>query len=235
MIGVKNDNLDALILLSAQVLEESNLSRFAAADTTDTVRPASLDRKVRRLIRQEQRARRTAARWTPVKRVVAAILIFCTVAFAAAMSIEAVRGAVWQAIVRWYDTYIAVAFEDADADAVSVPKTIRTKHEPTDVPDSWVKEVRVDSQILYYVVYTIEDKKMLSYKQQPLKNQAWTNNADSTAEEILVGDQTATLVTSKVTGYYTLYWSDGVYNYTLQSFSDDITPAQMVQIAASVK
>ena len=235
MIGVKNDNLDALILLSAQVLEESNLSRFAAADTTDTVRPASLDRKVRRLIRQEQRARRTAARWTPVKRVVAAILIFCTVAFAAAMSIEAVRGAVWQAIVRWYDTYIAVAFEDADADAVSVPKTIRTKREPTDVPSDWVREVRVDSQILYKLAYLQSGEKLLSYKQQPIKNQAWTNNADSTAEEILVGDRTATLVTSRTTGYYTLYWSDGAYNYTLQSFSDNITPARMVQIAVSVK
>ena len=235
MIGVKNDNLDALILLSAQVLEESNLSRFAAADTADTVRPASLDRKVRRLIRQEQHARRAAARWTPVKRVVAAILIFCTVAFAAAMSIEAVRGAVWQAIVRWYDTYIAVAFEDADADAVSVPKTIRTKREPTDVPSDWVREVRADSQSLYYVVYTKEDKKALSYKQQPFENQAWANNADSTAEEILVGDRTATLVTSHDTGNYTLYWSDGAYNYTLQSFSDNITPARMVQIAASVE
>lgn len=231
MIGVKNDNLDALILLSAQVLEESNLSRFAAAGTADTMRPASLDRKVRRLIRQEQHARRAAARWTPVKRVVAAILIFCTVAFAAAMSIEAVRGAVWQAIVRWYDTYIAVSFEDADA----VPKTIWTKHEPTDVPSDWIKEVRVDSQILYYIVYTKEDKKALSYKQQPFENQAWTNNADSTAEEILVGDRTATLVTSRTTGYYTLYWSDGAYNYTLQSFSDNITPARMVQIAASVE
>lgn len=235
MIGVKNDNLDALILLSAQVLEESNLRRFAAADTADTVRPASLDRKVRRLIRQEQRARRSSARWMPVKRVVAAILIFCTVAFAAAMSIEAVRGAVWQAIVRWYDTYIAVAFEDADADAVSVPKTIRTKREPTDVPDSWVKEVRVDSQSLHRVVYTKEGEKMLSYKQQPLENQAWTNNADSTAKEIFGGNRTAMLVTSKVTGHYTLYWSDGAYNYTLQSFSDDITPAGVIQIAASVK
>lgn len=231
MIGVKNDNLDALILLSAQVLEESNLRRFAAADTADTVRPASLDRKVRRLIRQEQRARRSSARWMPVKRVVAAILIFCTVAFAAAMSIEAVRGAVWQAIVRWYDTYIAVAFENAD----TVPKTIRTKREPTDVPSDWVREVRVDSQSLYYVVYTKEDKKAMSYKQQPFENQAWTNNADSTTEEILVGDRIATLVTSHDTGNYTLYWSDGAYNYTLQSFSDDITPAGVIQIAASVK
>ncbi|MBD8960534.1 MAG: DUF4367 domain-containing protein [Clostridiales bacterium] len=231
MIGVKNDNLDALILLSAQVLEESNLSRFAAADTADTVRPASLDRKVRRLIRQEQHARRAAARWTPVKRVVAAILIFCTVAFAAAMSIEAVRGAVWQAIVRWYDTYIAVSFEDADA----VPKTIRTKHEPTDVPSDWVREVRVDSQILYRIVYRKEGKKMLSYKQQPLENQAWANKADSTTKEVFVGDRTATLVTSKDTGHYTLYWSDGAYQYTLQSISNDITLALMVQIAAFVK
>lgn len=231
MIGVKNDNLDALILLSAQVLEESNLSRFAAAGTADTMRPASLDRKVRRLIRQEQHARRAAARWTPVKRVVAAILIFCTVAFAAAMSIEAVRGAVWQAIVRWYDTYIAVSFEDADA----VPKTIRTKHEPTDVPSDWVREVRVDSQILYRIVYRKEGKKMLSYKQQPLENQAWANKADSTTKEIFVGDRTATLVTSKDTGHYTLYWSDGAYQYTLQSISNDITLALMVQIAAFVK
>lgn len=231
MIGVKNDNLDALILLSAQVLEESNLRCFAAADTADTVRPASLDRKVRRLIRQEQHARRTSAGWMSVKRVVAAILIFCTVAFAAAMSIEAVRGAVWQAIVRWYDTYIAVSFEDADA----VPKTIRAKREPTDVPDAWVKEVSVDSQSLYRVVYTEKGEKMLIYKQQPLENQVWANNVESTVSETTVGDQTATLVVLKDTKHYTLYWSDGKYNYVLQAVSDEITPALMVQIAASVK
>lgn len=235
MIGVKNDNLDALILLSAQVLEESNLSRFAAADTADTMRPASLDRKVRRLIRQEQRARRAAARWTPVKRVVAAILIFCTVAFAAAMSIEAVRGAVWQAIVRWYDTYIAVAFEDADADAVSVPKTIRTKREPTDVPSDWVREVRVDSQVLYKLAYLQSGERVLIYKQQPVNNQAWANGAESTVSETAVGDLAATLVTFEDTKQYTLYWSDGKYNYVLQAVSDEITPALMVQIAASVK
>lgn len=198
MIGVKNDNLDALILLSAQVLEESNLSRFAAADTADTVRPASLDRKVRRLIRQEQRARRAAARWTPVKRVVAAILIFCTVAFAAAMSIEAVRGAVWQAIVRWYDTYIAVAFEDADADAVSVPKTIRTKREPTDVPSDWVREVRVDSQVLYKLAYLQDGERVLTYMQFPFQSNAWVSNDEAAVQNVEVGAFDAKLISVSV-------------------------------------
>ncbi len=233
MIGVKNDNLDALILLSAQVLEESNLSRFAAADTADTVRPASLDRKVRRLIRQEQRARRASARWVPVKRVVAAILIFCTVAFAAAMSIEAVRGAVWQAIVRWYDTYIAVAFENADADAVSVPKTIRTKHEPTDVPSDWVREVRVDSQILYRIVYRKEGKKMLSYKQQPHKS-TWLDNINASALTVKVNADDAMLFSMPDKNCRLLCWSDGQYDFLLTCFDETVSQEQLLTIAASV-
>lgn len=235
MIGVKNDNLDALILLSAQVLEESNLSRFAAADTADTVRPASLDRKVRRLIRQEQHARRAAARWTPVKRVVAAILIFCTVAFAAAMSIEAVRGAVWQAIVRWYDTYIAVAFEDADADAVSVPKTIRTKREPTDVPSDWVREVRADSQVLYKLAYLQDGERVLTYRQFPLQSDAWVSNDETAVQNVEVGAFNAKLVSLPENQTFILCWSDGEYKYALHSIAGSITPELLICIAESVE
>lgn len=231
MIGVKNDNLDALILLSAQVLEESNLSRFAAADTADTVRPASLDRKVRRLIRQEQHARRAAARWTPVKRVVAAILIFCTVAFAAAMSIEAVRGAVWQAIVRWYDTYIAVAFEDADA----VPKTIRTKREPTDVPSDWVREVRVDSQVLYKLAYLQDGERVLTYRQFPLQSDAWVSNDETAVQNVEVGAFNAKLVSLPENQTFILCWSDGEYKYALHSIAGSITPELLICIAESVE
>lgn len=233
MIGVKNDNLDALILLSAQVLEESNLSRFAAADTADTMRPASLDRKVRRLIRQEQRARRAAARWTPVKRVVAAILIFCTVAFAAAMSIEAVRGAVWQAIVRWYDTHIAVSFEDADADAVSVPKTIRTKREPTDVPSDWVREVRVDSQTLYYIFYRHNGERILTFKQQ-LHKSTWLDSINASAIAVQVNADDAMLFSMPDKNCRLLCWSDGQNDFLLTCFDETVSLEQLLAIAASV-
>lgn len=231
MIGVKNDNLDALILLSVQVLEEESLKRFDAAEPAGIVRPASLDRKVRRLIRREQNVCRPSARWMPVKRVVAAILIFCTVAFAAAMSIEAVRGAVWQAIVRWYDTHIAVSFEDA----TDMPEPLRTKREPTGLPDSWVKEVRVDSPALYRVVYLQAGKKLLTYMQMPIQSDAWVSNDETAVQNIEVGAFDAKLVSLHETQTFVLCWSDGEYKYALHSIAGSITPELMVRIAESVE
>ena len=231
MIGVKNDNLDALILLSVQVLEEENLKRFDAAESAGTARPVSLDCKVRRLIRQEQNVRRPSARWMPMKRVVVAILIFCTVAFAAAMSIEAVRGAVWQAIVRWYDTYVAIAFSDTHA----APEPLCTKREPTDLPDSWVKDVCADSQSLYKLAYLQAGKRVLTYRQLPIESNAWVSNDETAIQNVKVGTFDAKLISLPENQTFILCWSDGEYKYALHSIADYITPELMIHIAESIE
>ena len=51
----KNDKIDALILLSGNALVRKNLELFKNTDTSDVVRPKSLDRKVQRSINKENR------------------------------------------------------------------------------------------------------------------------------------------------------------------------------------
>ena len=55
MSDLKNDKLDALIMLSAHVLAEKNISEFDAVDISNIEIPKALDKKINRIINREWR------------------------------------------------------------------------------------------------------------------------------------------------------------------------------------
>ncbi|MBQ9939994.1 MAG: hypothetical protein IJO74_00430 [Clostridia bacterium] len=52
---IKNDKLDALIMLSGDVLVTKNTEQFKEVNTSEVQCPKSLDRKVRKTINRENR------------------------------------------------------------------------------------------------------------------------------------------------------------------------------------
>lgn len=229
--SMKKDNLDALILLSAHVLAEQNEQAFLSVDTSDVVRPKSLDRKVSRMIKREQQRRDYGSFFVTAKRVVAAFLIICTVSFAMAMSVDAMRAAIWKIIVEWYDEYIAVIYE-TDND---IPEVIEIKHEPTDIPQGWTKQVVLDSPSMYVICYSIDDEQVMIYQQYAIGGSNWNDNENSSAENVMVRDFEGALLRLLDEGTYILEWSDGEYAYTLSTSQPDIESEWLVAIAESVK
>ena len=117
------------------------------------------------------------------KRVAAVILIACTLSFAAAMSVEAVRTAIWNAIVTWYDDYVAISFrKDGVGDA---PETIVTKKEP--MMDGYEREVLLDSQGMFIVNYVYNDFNVM-YSQLVLEeNEALFDNTMAVLKTVKIG------------------------------------------------
>lgn len=231
MSSMKKDELDALILLSAHVLAEQNEQAFLSVDTSDVVRPRSLDRKVERMIKREQQRRDYGSFFIAAKRVVAALLIACTVSFAMAMSVDAVRAAIWEIIVEWYDRYIAVIYE-TDAD---IPEVIETKHEPAEIPEGWTKRVLADAQGMYAIRYYRNDESVMLYRQRVIGGNSHVDNENSSVENVTVGDFDGMLICLLDEGTYNLQWSDGKYAYTLSISCSDIAPEVLIAIAESVK
>ena len=231
MNGIKNDKLDALIMMSADVLVEKNVKEFLETDTSDVVRPKSLDRRIMRIIKRERRKSERGGWITVAKNIAAGVLIACTVTLAMVMSIEAVRTALLETIVQWFEDYVSIMFVTED----DVPTTIEVKRQPVIDEDGWTEEIAVDSPSMYSVNYYHEGTLVLIYDQVCLNTDSiWNDNTDVTIEDISVGQSNGALMIYE-NGGLIVSWSDGEYTYSLSSRTSTISKEALLIIAESVQ
>lgn len=232
MNTIKNDKLDAMIVLSAHVLAEKNEADWMTEDTANVEIPHSVDRKIRRMIRKERRKIEYGAWYQIAKRVAMVFLVVCTVAFASAISVSAVREALWSAIVQFYEEYISVGYV-ADTEP---PACIEVKKEPSAIPDDWTREILLDSQSMYYIQYTFDDGEAVSFRQKTLDgSETWIDNENSTIEIITIQGYEGNLITLPDKGLAYLVWSDGCYSYTIEYDNAKIDRDLVIAIAESLQ
>lgn len=228
---IRKDRLDVLILLSGDTLVRENVELFRNTDTSATPCPRSLDRRIKRLIDREERAREYGSVLHTAKQCAAVFFAVCTLSLALLLSIDEVRAAVWDFIVEFYDDYLAVTFESK----AEIPKVLEVKEIDTGRED-WEKEVELNTRDAYSAAYYENGKLVLSYLQMVVSdNEQWIDNENSVTEEVEVGNNSALLIFRVNRQTYSLSWSDGTYFYLLESDSPEISKEEMLSIAKTVK
>lgn len=229
--AISDRKLDALLTMSVDAIVEKNAESFLEQDYEIVPMPNSLRRKILGMDRRARWKNEFGAIGVGFKRVAAVILIVCTLSFAAAMSVEAVRTAIWNAIVTWYDDYVAISFrKDGVSDA---PETIVTKKEP--MMDGYEREVLLDSQGMFIVNYVYNDFNVM-YSQLVLEeNEALFDNTMAALKTVKIGAYEGQLLIAVDKSAIFLMWNDGEYTYTLQTDSDNGREDQLIHIAQSVQ
>ena len=229
--AISDRKLDALLTMSVDAIVEKNAESFLEQDYEIVPMPNSLRRKILGMDRRARWKDEFGAIGVGFKRVAAVILIACTLSFAAAMSVEAVRTAIWNAIVTWYDDYVAISFrKDGVSDA---PETIVTKKEPE--MDGYEREVLLDSQGMFIVNYVYNDFNVM-YSQLVLEeNEALFDNTMAALKTVKIGAYEGQLLIAADKSAIFLMWNDGEYTYTLQTDSDNGREDQLIHIAQSVQ
>lgn len=228
---VKNDKLDALIMLSGDVLIEKNVSLYKNTDTSTIERPRSLDRRVQRNINKEKRKQEFGTFYKYGRRFVAALLIVCTLSFAAVMSVDAAREAVWNAIIEFFDDYLSVFYvtETEPPNTIEEIKDIKLNR------DGWEIQDVFDSVSMHCVIYCENGVQILIYTQGILdENDHWFDNENTIVEDIKVGENSAILMFRVNQQTYSLNWSDGSYEYSLETRSSEISKEELVAIAETI-
>lgn len=232
MNTMKNDRLDAMILLSAHVLAEKNEADLMSVDTSEVNIPAKVERRIRRMIGKELRRNEYGVVYKAAKQAAAIILVICTAAFAFAMSVEAVREALWSTIIQWYEDYISITHVTYD----NPPEIIKEKKEPVAIPDDWVREVLVDSNFMYYIQYSNHNEETIRFIQKVIDGiEDWIDNENSTVENIMIGVHEGNLVTLLDKEMSFLVWSDGCYSYAISYDNSVISRDMAIGIAESIK
>ncbi len=226
---LKNDKLDALILLSGSVLISKNADLYKNAAIPLVKRPRSLDAKVQRSINKERR-RTFGTFFQYGQRVAAAVLVACTLSFAAVMSVEAVRTTLWDTIVRFFDEYLSVSY----VTETQPPKQLEAIKEPSCSEQGWEKQVVLETASMRCVIYRKNGTKLLTYTQEILDGEAWFDNEDTEIENITISDRPAMLMFRKNQKTYSLSWSDGAYAYTLEAHLPELTKEDLIHMAETI-
>ena len=229
--AISDRKLDALLTMSVDAIVEKNAESFLEQDYGIVPMPNSLRRKILRMNRRARWKDEFGAIGVGFKRVAAVILIACTLSFAAAMSVEAVRTAIWNAIVTWYDDYVAISFrKDGVSDA---PETIVIKKEPE--MDGYEREVLLDSPTMYMVSYSSESC-LVVYTQTVLdQNELRIDAKKTSGYDISIGENAGQIFYADDKNETFIVWNDGEYSFTLQCDLTEYADKVLTEIAETIK
>jgi len=230
----KIGSIDVLLYVAAQNAGQPELDLYNQAD--DSIVPSKkFMRRMKRLLSRVRREEEWAD-WMPainqVRRVAAVIMAVLSISFVMAMSIGAVREAIWKTIVEWYEKKISVVF--VSDDAVEVPPEILEYREPTAGLDGF-ERFEIDRNRGRFCVEYESDSALVTYNQTVITDAGvYLSNNKSELYKIKVSGYEGVYVTYNTQGidHTVLVWVDGGYEYHL---SGNVPIKQMIVIAESVK
>lgn len=224
-----NDALDALIVLAGDALIEKNLQTDLLNGAPLVKRPKSLDKKIARMIQHERRKPYNEV-FVIMKQTAAVFLVVCTLMFAMAMSVDAVREAFWNAVVEWFDKYISVVYETE----VEPLEKIEEYKEPQLVPVGAERVIRVMNDRFYIVDYYIDKHLIFTYQQTIIntKERLYDNNVDNVSE-IIINDNKV-YITYYNNDRHTLCWTDTKYLYEIYVYGI-LSPQTTIDIVTTLK
>lgn len=227
----KNSNMDALIMSAAHVLIEDTADYMRSIDTSNTVISKKLDKRIYKRIRQNRRENHWNQVPVTFKKIVAAVMVFCTISFALCMSVEAVRENVWNTILEWYDKFVAVFYVTEE----TPPSVIEEYREPLLQLTDTERMVIAQAETLYQIFYMKDSELYLAYQQMIITNEpSIVDNENCKIEDVEINGSDGQLF-SYNDGTKTITWNDANCLYILTTYTTSIDSETLIIIAESVK
>ncbi len=250
MAYTQNDKLDILLTMAAANLARENEQFFNSIESSGVAFDKRYYRRKNAIIRRE----RAKPFMQVMRKVASSVAIFIitvlAIGFVTIMSITALRNAVWEIIVTWYDEYIAVCFEDPGSDGsestssvlneevtegATLPGTIGTVFMPSYIPEGYTAEVVTESKIRLVADYYDGEQWICTYS-QTLLNQAnhLVNNESTALKTLEINGCAATLFEIIETDEIQLVWNNGLYSFFIVA-DKNIDYDMLIHIAESVQ
>lgn len=239
-IGI-NDKVDFLISYAARECGEDDEKMFNSLDTSGVALDGIFYKKMERVI--------SGSKPTPARprfkrimiRVVVALMALMSLGFLTVMAAPTLREAFWDAIVEWYDEYVAIRYEKEETElpettvSANAPNTIEKIMKPTYLPEGMEEEEIICRSSGVIIEYYLDDTLCFTYYQKVLQEHSIiVDNDTTTITEVVIKDNTAKLIEFKDREDMIVVWSDGVYAYCVEFFEESISMEEIIEIASSI-
>ncbi|MBQ7896786.1 MAG: DUF4367 domain-containing protein [Clostridia bacterium] len=215
------DALDLLLFKVMPKTDDPDLDIYLTADP-ELFLSRKAKEKIRKRAEAEKRFYEKSKKYSPVlaaiKRVAVVFLIVTSVAFASAMSVKAVREALWDIIVGWYEEYIQLDFTKENPTAENTTASaFEFEYKEPRLGEGYERYVIEQDQKDFGIEYE-KDKTLIVYRQNLIDDRRiYTSNNDTVVSEIKIGDYDAFAFTFYSNGaeQNTIMWEDGIYFYSI--------------------
>lgn len=226
-------NIGNILTAYAQMKINQDIEFARSVDTSETVVSKKTIRKVRTEIRNYDRQ----SRWTELplvwRRIIAAILIVCTVSLAMCLSVEAIRKEIVNTIVEHFEKFSSIFFI---VENETPPTEIEIFREPALQFAGTEKLVMIEDAAMYAIMYTKQGVPVVQYQQGLITDSSYDvdNEYDCIQSTVTINGFQALLFTYN-DGSKILIWNDGEYAYTIVAFTDEVNTDILLSIAESVQ
>lgn len=245
-----SDKFDHLISLSAIKCTEEDAKKLKDIDTSDVVFDSSYHRKRNKIINKYRHKPSLKSTKSVMIRVLAAIMIMVMLSCALIGCMPRLREAIFNAIVRWYESYVTVNYENqdgremetgyeeetvsqADTDGVA-PRYIENVRKPTGLHEEVWEDMVTKSNTRINIDYYCNEDYLFSYSQMLLEqNDSRIDNEEVYVTHVKINDNDATSIEYINKKEIVIFWSDGEYSYNMSSTECNLD--ELIKYAESVK
>ena len=207
---------------------------FEKLDASEVVLSNCTTNKINNLIKSSSKCKtkNNSKAKTVLSKVAVIALVVMSIAFAAMMSVSAIRNAIWNTIVEWYDKYISIGYKPDHPE--SVPATIEEIRKPTLLPQGAEEEIITNTSVVYFSEYYSGDKCIMSFKQSVLDSEESYIDAElGTMQKIKIGNFEAVALIYQKNDSMKILWNDGVYKYDITGFNLELQTLILVSQSVS--
>ena len=229
------DMIDVLLYASAPYTGKNEIAAYNAADPEIRL-SAKARKRIQKRLRLEREYKEQHERYSPVweisKRIAIVVLVVLSLSFVSVMSVEAVRVALWEAILEWGEESIHIWYESTVEEPEVLTEIFEYK-EPRGIGEEYVRYDGNKTKYNYTIEYESENCS-ISYSQDLLMNKGlYSSNENTVAENIMVHQYQGVMLEYEVYGVkmIQLVWSDNKYIFSL---SGNVSSDYLISLAESV-
>lgn len=234
----KPDMMDILLYAIAPYACTQELDEYNKADPSLKLSDKAKKQITKRLKKEQEyqkKHEKYSPAWEYTKRVAVIVLLALSVSFVSAMSIEAVRTTLWEAIMEWGEEKFFYWYQSGEEEPEVMRKILEYK-EPRAIGEEYTRYEGLKNEYTHTIEYEKEDV-VISYSQNLLTDSgAYLSNENTEIVDIQIGRYNGKFATSYVreNEFYTIIWNDNIYEYSI-SGNGAITKDELIAIAESVE
>lgn len=227
---ISDHKLDTLIRAASDELLEEDVNYAKSLDTSTTQISDKAIRRIRRNIRNYDKE----PWWNSIpfscRKIVAAMLVLCTISFGMCLSVTAVRAEIAHTILEWYDKFVSVFYVTDE----TPPSTIEDYKEPLLMLAGTEKLVIEQNPANHSILYLSNGIPIISYQQMIIDSMVKLDSENCAISNIDINGFDAQLFEYD-DGSIATTWNDGQYAYNIVLNNSELGSDLLISIAESVK
>lgn len=238
---MKRQRLDELDILIESAVEDTRdeFDEFDNLDISDVEFSPSYKRRKRKIIRRYKYASVIATAKKIASRAAMFAGVLLTATLITVMSVSALRDAIIDAVIEWYNDYVSIRFEPETSNETIQSETqesweaVMKARRPTDIPEGVEEVVHANHEARVSIDYYLDGYLFASYNQTFYNEQnIYVDNEAVIIDKISIHEYEAIIFQSATKEEKALIWNDGVYIYrivTIGTIDDLISLAKSIE------